>query len=184
VCYEPLELQQRPSGTLRSYEACARARPTSPELVSEWTKLDPVGRLKARIHLTNQGVAVPHDAGIATIGPLTIRQLNLFAHKAVLGLHFEHFRSPLFDAGRICAFWRSKEDFARDGIPQFFLDMLPGYGTLAQGRWNERRRSNIGMRSTTQRACSGAWRVSGVAFRLWLHGEGMPLPSPVMMLTG
>jgi hypothetical protein len=29
-------------------------------------------------------MSVPHDAGVAPIGPLTIRQLNLFAHKAML----------------------------------------------------------------------------------------------------
>jgi hypothetical protein len=40
-------------------------------------------------------VPVPHDAGVAAIGLLTIRQLNLFAHKAVLALHFEHVRQPL-----------------------------------------------------------------------------------------
>jgi hypothetical protein len=64
------------------------------------------------------------------------RQLNLFAHKAVLALYFEHFQTPLTDAGAFCAFWRSKEDFARDGIPQMILAMLPSYGKLVQGQWD------------------------------------------------
>ena len=36
------------------------------------------------------------------------------------------------------ASWRSKEDFARSGIPSFFLDLLPSYGTISQGQWDER----------------------------------------------
>ena len=115
----------------------ARARVQAPDLVAEWTKMDREERAKARRHLRDHGVDVPDDAGIATIGPLTVRQLNLFAHKAVLALHFEHFRKPLSDDGRVCAFWRSKEDFARGGLPNWILEMLPGYGTLMQGRWNE-----------------------------------------------
>jgi hypothetical protein len=116
----------------------ARAGVQAPEMGHEWTKMDQEGgREKARRHLRNQGVEVPDDAGLASIGPLTVRQLNLFAHKAVLALYFEHFRKPLYDDGRLCAFWRSKEDFARDGLPQMILEMLPGYATLMQGRWNE-----------------------------------------------
>jgi hypothetical protein len=95
-------------------------------------------RQRAILHLSGHGVRVPHDAELATIGPRTIPQFNLFAHKAVLALYFEHFRKPLTDAGRLCAFWRTKEDFARDGVPPIFFQMLPGYGTLVQGQWNER----------------------------------------------
>jgi hypothetical protein len=36
---------------------------------------------------------------MVSIGSLTIRQLNLFAHKAVLALYFEHFRQPLANTG-------------------------------------------------------------------------------------
>ena len=89
-------------------------------------------------HLINHGVHVPLDAGIATIGPLSVGQLNLFAHKVVLALHFAHFRRGLSADGRIFASWRSKEDFARSGIPSFFLDLLPSYGTISQGQWDER----------------------------------------------
>jgi hypothetical protein len=115
----------------------ARARRQAPELVAEWTAMDEAESWKARLHLVNHRVAVPHDASIVTIGPLTIRQLNLFAHKVVLGLYFEHFRRLLSDAGCVCAFWRTKEDFARDGIPKIFFDILPGYATIIQGQWNE-----------------------------------------------
>jgi hypothetical protein len=116
----------------------AQVRKQAPELIAEWTKLDTEQRKEARLHLIKHGVHVPLDAGLASIGPVTIRQLNLFAHKAVLALYFEHFRQPLPNAGRICAYWKTKEDFARDGIPPVVLDMLPGYGTLMQGKWNER----------------------------------------------
>jgi hypothetical protein len=115
----------------------ARVRRQAPELIADWTSLDEAEWGKARLHLVNHGVAVPADAGIATIGPLTIRQLNLFAHKVVLALYFEHFRRPLSNTGRVCAFWRTKEDFARDGIPKIFFELLPDYATLVQGQWNE-----------------------------------------------
>lgn len=117
----------------------ARVRKQAPELIAEWTKkMGPGERAKALTHLAEYGVPVPPDAGLASIGPLTIRQLNLFAHKAVLALYFEHFRQPLPNAGRLSAYWKTKEDFARDGIPPILLDMLPGYGTVFQGEWNER----------------------------------------------
>jgi hypothetical protein len=118
----------------------ARVRRQAPELLQEWTSLgnDLAKRARARRHLVKSGVPVPHDASLVTTGPLTVRQLNLFAHKVILALYFEHFQHPLSDAGRFCAFWRSKEDFARGGIPPMLLDMFPDYGTLAQGRWNER----------------------------------------------
>jgi len=118
----------------------ARVRYQAPYLVEEWKAGydNPFEKERARQHLRKYGVPVPHDAGVAAIGPLTIRQLNLFAHKAVLALHFEHTRQPLPMTGRVCAYWKTKEDFARGGIPQSLLELLPEYGTLAQGRWNER----------------------------------------------
>jgi hypothetical protein len=114
----------------------AQVRRQAPELAAEWTK--PIDRAKARQHLENYGVHVPHDAGLVTIGPLTITQLNLFAHKVVLGLYFEHFRRFLPNNGRLCAYWRSKEDFAQAGIPPVLLEMMKRYGTLEQGKWNAR----------------------------------------------
>lgn len=109
-----------------------------PVLIDEWTKLGPVGRKKAKQHLRSFGVQVPYDAGIATIGPETIRYLNLFAHKAVLALYFEHFRRPLPPSGGLCAYWKSKEDFAKDGVPEEILEILPKWASLAQGRWDTR----------------------------------------------
>jgi len=68
-----------------------------PELIAEWVGLNLLDRLQARQHLLKQGVPVPANAALASIGPLTIRQMNLFSHKAILGLYFEHFRKPLGD---------------------------------------------------------------------------------------
>jgi hypothetical protein len=66
--------------------------------------------------------------------------VGLFAHKAVLALYFEHFRESLPDTGRVSAMWKTKEDFfAHGGIPQIVLDMLPNYGILVQGKWDERK---------------------------------------------
>jgi hypothetical protein len=117
----------------------ARMRKQAPDLVKEWTKLGPAERAMARLHLIRHGVPVPADASTVTLGPLTICQLNLFAHKAVLGLYFESFRRPLPNTGCVWATWKIKEDFAVKGIPQFVLDMLPRYGALIQGRWDTRR---------------------------------------------
>jgi len=118
----------------------AQVHRQDPDLWGEWKKLnaDPREKEQARHRLIQYGVPVPQDAGLWTIGPLTIRQLNLFAYEAVLALFFEHVQQPLPITGRVCAYWKSKEDFARGGIPRFLLDMLPEYGTLVQGRWNER----------------------------------------------
>jgi hypothetical protein len=54
-------------------------------------------------HLRKHGVQAPADAGLVFIGPLTIRQLNLFAHKVALALYFEHFKVPLPEIGRFRA---------------------------------------------------------------------------------
>ena len=113
-----------------------RARKHHPEIVSEWrSNTDLLSRIKAVAHLEKHGVSVPPDAGLVSIGPLTIQQLNLFAHKVVLALFFEQFKTPLTDAGRFCAFWRRKEDFAKEGVPRELLEMMHHYGTLEQGRW-------------------------------------------------
>ena len=107
-------------------------------MVEEWmTIADPQEKERAREHLRSYGMSVPADAGVVTIGPLTIRQLNLFAHKATLALYFHHFQRPLPKTGAAAALWRTKEDFAPTGIPQFVLEILPSYGTLRQGKWSE-----------------------------------------------
>lgn len=116
----------------------ARIRKQEPELIEEWTRhtSDPIARLKARAHLETHGVAVPPNAALATIGPLSIRSLNVFAHKATLALYFEHFKEPLSNEGRVQAFWRTKEDFMKDGVPSELLDIMRQYNTLIQGEWN------------------------------------------------
>jgi hypothetical protein len=113
-----------------------QAKTHAPELVSEWNALGYVQRKKARRHLEAQGVAIPPGARVTTIGELTIRQLNIFAHKATLALYFEHFRRPLTNAGRVCAYWRTKEDFAVEGLPRRLLEIFPRYQTLLQGIWS------------------------------------------------
>ncbi len=106
---------------------------SNPELIAEWTKLNEAERLRAKLEHN-----APANSTVAAIGPLTIRQLNLFSHKVVLGLYFEHFREVLPDAGRVCAYWRSKEDIAKGGLPPILFEMMNRYGTLEQGKWNTR----------------------------------------------
>lgn len=115
----------------------SQMRRQAPQLIAEFTRLNKEEQAAARSKLIEQGVSVPANAPIASLGDLTIRQLNLFAYKVVLALWFEHSRIPLSDKGRCCAFWRTKEDVARGGIPHMLLDILPEYDTLIQGRWNE-----------------------------------------------
>lgn len=83
--------------------------------------MDLLDRKDAMGYLRSYGVRVPDDAGLVTIGPHTIEQLNTFAHKAMLRLYFEHFRKPLPNSGRVSAHWRTKEDFSKYGVP---LDLL------------------------------------------------------------
>ena len=92
-------------------------------------------RLKAKRHRREHGVPVPANAGLANIGPLTIRQMNLFSHKVVLGLYFKHFKKPLPNTGRVCVYWRTTEDLVSPAL----LEMMKQYGTLEQGKkWNVR----------------------------------------------
>lgn len=114
----------------------AQANIQAPELVQEWLTGDtPYHQLRARAHLERHGVRPPPDASFVTVGPLTIRQLNIFSHKATLALYFEHFKQPLSNEGRIQAIWSTKEDFHK-GIPPNLLNLMGKYGTLVQGRWN------------------------------------------------
>ncbi len=113
-----------------------QVRIQAPELIAEWTKMDSLDRKGAMDHLRKYGVNVPDDAGLVTVGPHTIRQLNIFAHKAALCLYFEHFKQPLPNSGKVSAHWRTKEDFSKDGVPSVFFEILPKYSTLIQGGWN------------------------------------------------
>jgi hypothetical protein len=89
----------------------AQVRKYVPDLMKEWSELafaDPDEKEEARQHLRKYGMHVQHDAAVISIGPVTIRLLNLFAHKAVLALHFEHSERPLSTIGRVCAYWKTK----------------------------------------------------------------------------
>jgi hypothetical protein len=112
-----------------------QVRIQAPELIEEWTKMDGLDRRGALAHLRQYGVMVPDDAALVTVGPHTVEQLNIFAHKAALCLYFEHFKKPLSNLGRVSALWRTKEDFWK-GVPAELLEILPRYGTLLQGKWN------------------------------------------------
>jgi hypothetical protein len=113
-----------------------QVRIQAPELIAEWTKMGSLDRKGAMDHLRKYGVNVPDDAGLVTVGPHTIRQLNIFSHKAALCLYFEHFKQPLPNSGKVSAHWRTKEDFSKDGVPSVFFEILPKYSTLIQGGWN------------------------------------------------
>jgi hypothetical protein len=76
-----------------------QVRIQAPELIDEWISITSGDRKKAIEHLRFYGVPVPGDAGIVSIGKHTIKQLNVFAHKATLCLYFEHFRKPLPNTG-------------------------------------------------------------------------------------
>ena len=115
----------------------ARIRRQAPEIVAEWTAGagDPFRASRGRRHLRRQGVPVPLEAEVVTIGPLTIRQLNLFAHKATLALYFHHFKRPLRAPQVYWCTWHTKEDF-HAGPPIDLLKMLPVDATLQQGSWS------------------------------------------------
>ncbi|MEA2818861.1 MAG: hypothetical protein QOJ86_865 [Bradyrhizobium sp.] len=113
-----------------------QVRIQAPELIAEWTKLDQFDRKGALDHLRRYGVSVPDDAGLVAVGRHTIKQLNIFAHKAALCLYFEHFKKPLPNSGRVSAHFRTKEDFSNGGLPPELLEILPKYGTMMQGKWN------------------------------------------------
>jgi len=115
----------------------AQVKIQAPELVNEWLSADNENeQLRARGHLQRYGVPVPPGAQLATIGPLTIRHLNVFSHKATLALYFEHFKLPLSNDGRVQAIFKTKEDFAKNGLPPKLKEMMRRYGTLTQGKWN------------------------------------------------
>jgi hypothetical protein len=115
----------------------AQIKRQAPEIVREWLSVDsPAEQRRARRHLESHGVNIPFGARLTTIGPLTIRHLNIFAHKVALALYFEHFKRPLNCAGRVQAIWKTKEDFSIGGVPQELLSLFDGYNTLIQGQWN------------------------------------------------
>jgi hypothetical protein len=60
----------------------------APELLDEWTAINanPLDRKGAIDHLRSYGIAVPDDAGVASIGKQTIKQLNICAQSCALSL--------------------------------------------------------------------------------------------------
>jgi len=128
--------QSDPRTFLDHRKLSAQIKKQAPELLGEWMSVLVYGKENARRHLQNRGVDVPVDAGLATIGPLSVRQLNLFAHKVTLALYFHHFRVPLDRRGAVWAAWKTKEDFSMRGVPNELLGMFSQYGTLAQGKWS------------------------------------------------
>jgi hypothetical protein len=110
----------------------------APELIDEWKRIARSRETEqARAHLRNAGVPVPLDAHTVGLGPLTITELNIFAHKATLALYFEHFRTPMPAEGKLFSVWRTKEDILAHGVPNFLLNLLPLYATMTQGAWDE-----------------------------------------------
>src|SRR5262249_26191512 len=141
----------------------------APLLRDEWISIadDPEASRRAREHLVRHGVSVPAGASIATIGPETVGQLNLFAHKVVLAIYFHHFRRGLPLEGRVFASWRTKEDFARDGIPQIFFDVFGSYGAIAQGKWDERKTFEYRFPSKTRDGLFGCLARFRRGFFVW-----------------
>jgi hypothetical protein len=105
-----------------------------PEIINEWNGMTLLERLKAKRDYIKDGISIGGDDHFKRIGPHTIRQLNLFAHKAALGLYFDHFRKPLPNSGRFYARWHTKDDVLRGGFPVELLEMMNRYGTLVQGK--------------------------------------------------
>jgi hypothetical protein len=130
-------LDVSPQSTADHTKLSAQIKIQAPELVREWREADtPSQQIRARAHLARHGVHLPSESNFFSIGPLTIRQLNIFAHKATLALYFEHFKRPLLNTGRVQATWKTKEDFFARGIPPELLNLMDRYGTLVQGKWN------------------------------------------------
>ena len=130
-------LDATPQSQTDHAKLAAQIKMQAPELVREWLSVDtPNRQARARAHLERYGVSPPPGAKFSSIGPLTIRQLNIFAHKAALALYFEQFKLPLPNAGRVQAIWKTKEDFYAKGLPPELLSIMGKYGTLIQGKWN------------------------------------------------
>jgi len=133
-----------------------QVRIQAPELLREWTSLGPVDKAGALQNLRVHGVNVPDDAGAAAIGKLTIRQLNIFAHKATLCLYFENLKQPVPNHGRVSAYWRTKEDFAKDGVPQFFSSYFQSIPSWCRGNGTRQNNLTIASRSTELTGYSAA----------------------------
>lgn len=112
-----------------------RLKYQAPDIVAEWLKHSTgVQQKRARRHLEASGVWVDPQGKIATIGPLTIPQLHLFAHKLLLAVFFDHMKHPVPPKGMISALFKTKEDVAVEGIPAEVKDHLGPNLYLSQGQ--------------------------------------------------
>jgi hypothetical protein len=117
----------------------SRLRKQCPEIIAEWTGRGFIEKKKAKQRLEKHGVRLPLGADVISIGRQTTRLLNLFSYKIALGLYFEHFQEPLPNSGLVSGIWRTKEDFAKYGVPTEIIEMMPGYATLQQGKWDTKK---------------------------------------------
>lgn len=116
----------------------ARLRQQDPSIIDEWVGRAAIEQAKARKYLLEQGIPLREEGGLVSIGPKTIRQLNLFAHKLTLGLYFHHFKAFAPPECLLSAHWRTKEDYVIGAIPKELIDMFPDHAALQQGKWNTR----------------------------------------------
>lgn len=114
----------------------ARLRTQALAIVKEMTSMAPEEKKEARQTLIDAGVHVPNPAGLVAIGPLTIKQLNLFAHRVAAAIYFAKLGTGVGADGLVWASWRTKEDLQIAGLPQEFLQMLPKTDFLKQGEWS------------------------------------------------
>ena len=128
--------EQTPYGQADHSKLISQIRIQAPDVLREWEEaFTPTMQRRGQLHLKRQGLDLPPGTPLVTIGPLTVRHLNVFSHKVVLALYFEHFKRALSNDGRVQAFWRSKEDF-HHGIPLALINIMGGYNKLVQGRWD------------------------------------------------
>lgn len=116
-----------------------RLRHQAPEVIDELTSIKGgVQQKKARRHLESQGVHVPDEFRAVSIGPKSISYLNQFSLKLALGLHYSNVGSIITRNGRASAFWRTKEDVQKQGLPNELLARLPNVASIFQGKWSTR----------------------------------------------
>jgi hypothetical protein len=129
-------LEQTPYTDTDHAKLVGQIRIQAPDVLREWNRaFTPDMQRKGQLHLKRQGVEIPPETSLVTIGPRTIRHLNVFSHKVALTLYFEHFKRPLSNNGRVQAFWRSKEDF-HHGVPLDLINLMGQHNKLVQGRWD------------------------------------------------
>lgn len=116
-----------------------RLKYQAPGIVDEWLEMSSGTQQKrARRHLQNEGISVPYEGNLVSIGPQTIPQLNLFAHKLTLAMYFDETRQSLPVNGLVSANMFTKEDVEVYGIPYELKKYLGDSKSLSQGDWDTR----------------------------------------------